>query len=173
LRSYTLLSLLSLLLLACHTEDLDHELDVLFDPCEPVALIVAGDATAEELASIEGAADLWSAVASTRITQATEGPGIGLRFESAAPAFRGIYLDEDGDIVINSRLTDPRQRAVTLAHELGHAFGLWHVGDERSSVMNPGNLATVPNAGDAGELAAVWGPCAIGAVGDPGAVVQP
>ena len=51
-------------------------------------------------------------------------------------------------------------QAVTIAHEIGHAFGLAHVpAGERASVMNPGNLNIEPNADDAATLALRWGAC--------------
>jgi hypothetical protein len=65
--------------------------------------------------------------------------------------------------LINRRLSgEPLE--ITVAHELGHAFGLWHVEHEvRTSVMNPGNLTVAPNAGDASDVAVLWGRCPDGA----------
>ena len=50
--------------------------------------------------------------------------------------------------------------AVTIAHEIGHAFGLVHVpADQRTSVMNPNNLVVEPTAEDVDTLATRWGGC--------------
>ena len=79
-------------------------------------------------------------------------------FATAAPAIFGFY-DGNGDISINQEL-DADKAAVTIAHELGHAFGLVHVpASVRPSVMNPGNLSVTPTAGDRDALAAIWGTC--------------
>ena len=50
---------------------------------------------------------------------------------------------------------------VTIAHEIGHAFGLVHVSD-RPSVMNVGNLVVEPNTGDVTALVALWSTCDAG-----------
>ena len=57
-------------------------------------------------------------------------------------------------------MDDDRQRAVTIAHEIGHAFGLLHVSvDDDASVMNDGNLVTEPNGFDVDALRSLWGAC--------------
>lgn len=62
-------------------------------------------------------------------------------------------------IFINDDL-DGQPLAVTVAHELGHAFGLVHVDPSvRASVMNPGNLSTPPTAADAAQVTGLWGAC--------------
>lgn len=93
-------------------------------------------------------------------------PSLGLRadttvevkFDPAAPAFRGLYDDNTGLIYINNEITDPTMLSIVIAHELGHAFGLVHVTDH-VSVMNPGNVTTTPNDSDREALAALWGVC--------------
>jgi hypothetical protein len=137
----------------------DHEIENVFDPCTLVVLLPAGDTTADERRAIEQAIALWDVVGTTQVVVGgdTGGARLAVRFEDAAPLFHGIYLDEDGAIVINRRLSGG-QRQVTLAHELGHAFGLHHI-DTRSSVMNPGNLERVPDRRDALALAHLWGQC--------------
>jgi hypothetical protein len=85
---------------------------------------------------------------------------IGLRWQRAAPFFRGFYDDGAGVIYINTMLADPQTIGVVIAHELGHAFGLQHVAPEvRASVMNPGNTTVPPNDGDRATLEAMWGSC--------------
>lgn len=137
---------------------------VTFDPCEPVRL-AAVDPTAAEMASLEVASQMWTAVGIDGMTPTIAGsaaPRVGQQidvyFEEAAPAFYGFYDPDLGDLYINRKLENDRGRAVTMAHELGHAFGLRHV-DGRPSVMNSGNLETAPTAEDARALAELWGRC--------------
>ena len=81
-------------------------------------------------------------------------------FRDGAPAIYGYYEDTTATIYINVEVSDPAERAVTIAHELGHAFGLIHIPTSvRPSVMNPGNLTVVPDGGDAAALASKWGSC--------------
>jgi hypothetical protein len=60
--------------------------------------------------------------------------------------------------VVNRRLSNPSDRAITVAHELGHALGLPHIND-RESVMNSGNLEVLPLSEDADDLRDLWGAC--------------
>jgi hypothetical protein len=151
------------LLAACAAAD--QTIDTVFDPCAPLALVIEGEASDAERLSLEAAVALWNDVAGTRLTTSAnlEPPAIErvvVRFESAAPVFFGIYLDEVGEIVINHAFTNDRARAVTIAHEVGHAFGLEHVdAGDASSLMNPGNLELGPTPGDQTELAVLWGAC--------------
>lgn len=79
----------------------------------------------------------------------------------AAPGVFGFYDDVDVKLEISDALTD-EQRAIVIAHELGHAFGLVHVpASERASVMNVANLSIVPTHADQLAVAALWGDCAI------------
>jgi len=150
---------------ACTAAPDDTALALTFDPCGAVLIEPAADVTASEGASIDDALALWNAelaVTASRTTSAVirpTPPVLAVRFEDAAPVFHGIYLDDIGEVVINRGIMDPGIRAVVVAHELGHAFGLLHV-EDRDSVMNPGNLAVVPNADDAAALFALWPSCA-------------
>ena len=109
----------------------DSTIDRTFDPC---AFSIA------DAPGVEDALALWGVTASGA-------DRIELVFEDAAPAFHGFYDDEAGVIYINQRITDPRARAIVIAHELGHAFGLPHIEDVRS-VMNRGNLTIEPTVDD-------------------------
>lgn len=136
----------------------DTTIDNTHDACAPLAL-VSTTASAKQLEAMEAGQALW---------RDRGAPGLGLRadatlevrFERAAPAFYGLYDDEQRLIFINASLASPEQIAVVIAHEVGHAFGLEHVpAEERASVMNPANLSTTPNAADQAALAALWGTC--------------
>lgn len=144
---------------SCTSQPADTVLDLVFDPCEPVLLDAPG-ATAAQRTSIDDALAMWRAHGVTGPVSSGDPslPRIELRFEDAAPAFHGLYDDETAVIFVNTALTDAHQRAVTIAHELGHALGMWHVAD-RISVMNPGNLEVEPTDGDQATLEQLWGAC--------------
>jgi predicted Zn-dependent protease len=148
----------SLFLIACSTSEGDTTIDITHDPCSGVRLI--GDSSASQRAAIDAALALWAeqgvdlAGGANRASPSS----IEIVFEEAYAAFRGLYDDERGIIVINSTLTDPQSLSIVIAHELGHAFGLEHVTD-RPSLMNPANLTTPPTADDLVAVEALWGQC--------------
>lgn len=157
-------TLASLFLTLAACGESDQTIDITFDPCESVTLR-AVDATDAQLESIEVAAGMWNQWG-TRLRVA--GPAddaaeqaaweIPVGFQDASPIFFGVYRDELGDVVINSSLDDTNERAIAIAHELGHAFALPHV-DDRDSVMNQGNLERPPDGADAEDLSATWPDC--------------
>jgi hypothetical protein len=140
--------------------DADETIDISYDACAPLAL-AADDASDAERASIEDAAALWNAQGLTKLVvdQPGDAPIVRIRFESAAIAFLGVYEDEIGEIIINREITNPEQRAIVIAHEVGHAFGLPHM--EGRSVMNQGNLTITPTAEDQAALTARNTSCAL------------
>jgi hypothetical protein len=158
--------MLSLALIGgCAGGSQDTTLEIVNDVCEPTTIIAPADATDEQLASIDGAIAMWNRLGFDHIARG-EGTALAgtqqipIVFDDAAAFFHGLYDDENGVVYINRTLSGDPERAITVAHELGHSFGLWHVDrGARSSVMNPNNLAVEPNDGDAAELVALWGAC--------------
>ncbi|MFO7177382.1 MAG: hypothetical protein DIU78_001670 [Pseudomonadota bacterium] len=152
-----LVPLLALSALACGTPDTD--IDIVYDPCAGLA-VTSDDATEAEAASIDEAVRLWNGAANTALVREVREdlPRIDVRFEDAPAAMRGAYEDEIGNIVVNRRIGDSWARSVTVAHELGHAFGLLHVSGT-ASLMNPGNIAIGPTADDVARLHALWPSC--------------
>lgn len=136
------------------------------DVCAPISLAVRDPAAPTDLqrAGIDGALALWRdrGIGMVSLVDAgTAGPdAIALRFQLAALPFHGLYDDETDTVYINSSLVDPSPLAITIAHELGHSFGLLHVpASERRSLMNPGNLVTPPTDADLAAIQALWGRC--------------
>lgn len=121
-----------------------------FDPCQ--LAVASQGATDDQRASISDAIAMWQ----THVDPSA--PAVAVEFRSASSVVFGLYDDTSGTIFINLDLVDRSQRTITIAHELGHAFGLLHITD-RPSVMNPGNLTIVPNAGDLAAVTARWGDC--------------
>lgn len=138
----------------------DQTIDIVYDPCTGIDIRAAADTTPNELVAIDAAIEYWQAVSNVDISRAYPGSEqkLPIRFENASLVFRGVYQDEVGDVIINRRLRDPNDLAITVAHELGHALGLPHI-DDRDSVMNGGNLEFPPLPNDVDALGAVWGRC--------------
>jgi len=161
LRSTCILSLA--LVGGCASGPRDTTLDIVNDVCEPTAVIAPVDASEAQLTSIDEALAMWAALGFDQLERVAPTTGeqeVAIVFQDAAEMFHGLYDDEHGVVYVNLKLTDDHQRAVTLAHELGHSLGLLHVDPAaRVSVMNPANLVVEPNAGDADELVALWGAC--------------
>jgi hypothetical protein len=143
-----------------------------FDACRPLALTVGAGTSADREAGVRGAVDLWNQAAGTRLSvipagaapaveaDGTSTPTLPVGFEAAAAPSHGFYDPALARVLINDDLS-ARPLAVTIAHEVGHAFGLVHV-TGRPSVMNAGNLDVEPNAGDVDALAQLWGRCGAG-----------
>jgi len=159
-------ALACLLLVCCVSSDPDTHLDVTYDPCAGL-VVSAPAANAEQSSNIDAALASWSSVTAARLTR-TEVPGwpsVKITFQDAPEAMRGVYDDERGLVFVNRRLENPRSMRITIAHELGHAFGLWHV-DGRASVMNAGNIKIDPNTEDAASLRALWPSCSAEQLGE-------
>ena len=139
----------------------DDEIERVYDPCAGISVQAASDTTEAELVAIDRAIEMWMQVADLRFSRDRARPFeqvLPIHFEEASLVFRGVYQDQIGDVVINRRLVDPDEQAITIAHELGHAIGLLHI-ETRDSVMNSGNLVLLPLATDVDALSELWGPC--------------
>lgn len=143
----------------------DSTIDNAHDACAPLQLR-ADDATAAQAAGIAGAMALWKDNGAPQLGTAGEAV-VEVRFRSAAPAFHGVYDDESAVIYINTDLVDPDVLSIVIAHEVGHALGLPHVGGKRS-VMLQGNTTVPPGEDDAVALARLWGSCATSSAARPG-----
>lgn len=130
----------------------DTTIDITHDPCAGVTL--DGGSTELQQAGIAGAIGLWSASG----VVLGDGAEIPVMFEPASQAFRGVYDDERGVILINDAIDELDPLSIVIAHELGHAFGLVHVSD-RPSLMNPSNITQPPTAEDRLAVQALWGAC--------------
>ena len=127
-----------------------------FDPCE-VTTIEVVNGSAAQAASVDDAIAMWRDRGIVDLVRG-EPAQLSIEFRDAGAAFYGFYDDTTARVFVNTSLVDDEQRAVTIAHELGHAIGLLHVTD-RVSVMNPGNLAITPTPDDVSALEMLWGTC--------------
>ncbi len=129
-----------------------------FDPCDRT-VVAATSATDDQRASIDDAIAMWHARGVVGLVIGDQ-PAVTIAFRDAADAVYGFYDATTATVYVNLRLEDRTQRAITVAHELGHALSLDHVAAKvRTSVMNIGNVAVPPTDEDAAELAALWGAC--------------
>ena len=127
-----------------------------FDPCAPLVLAIDAGLSTDQRGGVAAASAAWNAAAGARLSVDATG-ALPVHFQAAAAPSHGFFDPARGEIFINDDLI-ARPLAVTIAHELGHAFGLVHVTD-RPSVMNVGNLDVEPNAGDVAALSSLWGAC--------------
>lgn len=152
-------ALIALTLVGCASREAAYR--IVFDPCG-AAVVADGQVSPDELAAIDAALAMWNASGELGIVRLDADPNsaVRVRFEAAATPFRGLYDAERGMVWINREISDPEARAVIIAHELGHAFGLSHVAvADRASVMNPGTAAVPPTDADLALLRALWGDC--------------
>jgi hypothetical protein len=153
-------ALAGLAFFAACSPDAPTGIRTVFDPCRPVELVADGVATSDERASMAAAIDLWRNAAALRATLDPAASHLPIRFQMAAGAFHGLYDDQIGEIFVNASFVSADARTITIAHEMGHAFGLTHVPtSERTSLMNPGNTTVPPTAEDVATLVAMWGRC--------------
>lgn len=134
---------------------------IMFDACAPLAIVPDVGVTDAQSGGIVAAMALWNDRARTHLTLAADGDQamVPLHFQTAAANFHGLYDAPRGQVYINNDLSGS-PLTITIAHEIGHVFGLAHVSSEqRASVMNPNNLVVEPTAEDADTLATRWGVC--------------
>ena len=134
--------------------------DMLFDPCVPLVLEAHG-VSDEELAIVEAAIDLWQDVFAIETTVEDVAGARRMRVLFRDDVwYYGRFDDTRARLEVATWIEDPDTMAIVLAHELGHAFNLYHVDEsERLSVMNPGNVDVPPTPADGEELAGLWGEC--------------
>jgi hypothetical protein len=137
-----------------------------FDPCQPLVLVADASASEAQTAGIQAGLALWNQAARTRLSLSVgaspaQANAVPVRFQAAAAPSHGFYDPALAMVLINTDL-DNRERAIAIAHEIGHAFALIHIpGGQRSSVMNAGNLEIAPTGDDVEALAALWGACPV------------
>ena len=126
-----------------------------FDACEPLRVDV-DDGT--RIAAVDAAIASWQAVGVMTVSRdAATDNAVAVRFGPASPTEFGLYTGSAIDI--NEDLSGD-ELAIVIAHEIGHAIGLVHIDpQERTSVMNAGNLITEPTGDDDAAVVALWGRC--------------
>lgn len=147
---------------SCGEPDHHATIETVFNPCEPLVVEPHPGLSDQEVASVELGLQYWRDAAGLELstTSGAANAQMRVRFEEGAGFVHGFYDDQAAEVIINRNLSGQRARAVTLAHELGHAFGLYHVAaDRRRSLMNPGNLDTVVTSEDVAALMARWDQC--------------
>ena len=161
LRGALALALLPVAAAGAGCENDPTEFLMTFDACEPLVLEPGESFGAAEVAAVQDTIDLWREVSPVRLTlEPTAGAATLPVLGTDSEAFFGQFDDRRGVILLSRHMTDRRQRAIVLAHEVGHAYGLFHAGEEdRPSVMTSGNRDVPPTAGDAAGIEALWGDC--------------
>lgn len=157
-----LLVVLGLLACGCGPAETDTHFDITYDPCAPLVVEPQNELRAEELAAVDDALEMWNQAGPLKLTRQpiADAPRLRVRFEKGAPFVNGYYSDETGEVTINRNLADHRERTITLAHEMGHAFGLRHVArSKRRSLMNSGNLQTMVTDSDVEHVLSRWESC--------------
>jgi hypothetical protein len=143
----------------------DSSIDTTFDPCSDLTVAVVGGPSAAELESVEEAVLVWDAVLPTQIEVSPEpGPAgtLTIHFDSGDTYYRALYFDAIGAIHVSREHLAEADYPLAIAHELGHAFGLFHVSpDERESLMNVGNLEIPATDADADAVRELWDACAL------------
>lgn len=172
----SLLSSLSLshLVVGCADDSASGDPGLTFNACAPLEIAVGASSSAQQMQGIADALAMWNQQAGTALTsiavaspapEPSSGPDtalpmVPLIFQVAAPPFHGFYDAPTGTVFINQDLTDVAALHITVAHEIGHAFGLSHVAaSARASLMNPGNTTVGLTPTDVDALAALWGRC--------------
>ena len=161
-RARAIVGFLLLVGAGCSADTDDRFLNITYDPCD-ARVLTDDDATDQELQNLGAAFELWNRSGGFRLQRSERGSAQGqplvVHFRRSLGPFHGYYDDEAGEVYIHRGLQD-RAEAVTIAHELGHAFGLWHVKPSaRRSVMNPGNTTVTPTERDVDSVRALWGDC--------------
>ncbi|AWV90450.1 hypothetical protein [Bradymonas sediminis] len=139
----------------------DAPFDTVFNPCEPLAIVAQAGTRPEQLESLDAAIAMWNQAAGLKLVRdgADIEAQIPVYFEDGAPFMHGFYSQDLGTVTVNQKL-NARERTITAAHELGHAFGLHHIdAAARPSIMNHGNLSREISAEDVEMLHSLWPQC--------------
>lgn len=157
-----LVAVLAFGVMGCGPNEHDSVFDVTYDPCLPLVVEPVGDLRDEELVAVDNALAMWNAAGPLQLTRddIVDAPRLPVYFRRGAPFVNGYYDDEAGEVIINRSLSNERSRTITIAHELGHAFGLRHVDpSKRRSLMNAGNLDTTLTEQDVVSVIQRWEGC--------------